>query len=55
MQELRNPLSLHGESSDPTVDIFEREAVFIERDLEPLRKDFQELKVVLSISPVKPA
>ena len=46
MQELGIPLSVHGESSDPTVDIFEREAAFIEQDLEPLRKDFPELKVV---------
>lgn len=46
MQELGVPLSVHGESSGPDVDIFEREAAFIERDLEPLRQDFPELKVI---------
>jgi dihydroorotase len=46
MQELDIPLSVHGESSAADVDLFDREAVFIERDLQPLRKDFPELKVV---------
>ena len=40
MQELDIPLSVHGESSATDVDLFDREAVFIERDLQPLRKDF---------------
>ena len=47
MQELDIPLSIHGESIDPDVDIFERESVFIDRELDPLRKDFPELKIVL--------
>jgi len=47
MQELGVPLSIHGEISDPEVDIFEREAVFIDRALEPLRRDFPELKIIL--------
>jgi len=47
MQELDIPLSIHGESIDPEVDIFEREAVFIDRELDPLRKSFPELKIVL--------
>ena len=47
MQELDIPLSIHGESIDPDVDIFEREAVFIDRELDPLRKDFPELRIVL--------
>jgi dihydroorotase len=47
MQELAIPLSIHGEISDPEVDIFDREAVFIDRELEPLRKDFPELKITL--------
>lgn len=47
LQETGLPLSVHGEVSDPEVDIFDREAVFIERVLEPLRRDFPELKVVL--------
>ena len=39
-------LLVHGEVTDPAVDVFDREAVFIERVMEPLRKDFPELKVV---------
>lgn len=47
MQEADVPLLIHGEVADPEVDIFDREAVFIERVLEPLRKDFPGLRVVL--------
>ncbi len=47
MQELDVPLSVHGEIHDPDVDIFEREAVFVERELDPLRKNFPELKIIL--------
>lgn len=47
IQELNIPLSIHGETSDPAVDIFDRESVFIDRELDPLRKDFPELKVIL--------
>ena len=39
-------LLVHGEVTDPEVDIFDREAVFLERVLQPLRRDFPELKVV---------
>jgi dihydroorotase len=39
-------LLVHGEVTDPAVDIFDREAVFIDRVMQPLRKDFAELKVV---------
>jgi dihydroorotase len=39
-------LLVHGEVTDPSVDIFDREAVFIDRVMQPLRKDFPELKVV---------
>ena len=39
-------LLVHGEVTDPAVDVFDREAVFIERVMTPLRKDFPELKVV---------
>lgn len=46
MQKFQIPLSVHGESSAPSVDLFDREAVFIERNLEPLRNDFPELKVI---------
>jgi len=46
MQELDLPFLVHGEVTDPDVDVFDREAVFIERVMRPLRKDFPELKVV---------
>ena len=39
-------LLVHGEVTDPAIDIFDREAVFIERVMQPLRHDFPELKVV---------
>ena len=39
-------LLVHGEVTDPEVDLFDREAVFIERVMQPLRRDFPELKVV---------
>ena len=41
------PLLVHGEVTDPEVDIFDREAVFVERSLAPLVRDLPELKVVL--------
>ncbi|WP_019139571.1 dihydroorotase [Noviherbaspirillum massiliense] len=46
MQELGMPFLVHGEVTDPAVDIFDREAVFIERVMQPLRRDMPELKVV---------
>ena len=39
-------LLVHGEVTDSAVDIFDREAVFIDQILEPLRRDFPELRVV---------
>ena len=39
-------LLVHGEVTDPEVDIFDREAVFIDRVMRPLRRDFPALKVV---------
>ncbi|MCW5590322.1 MAG: dihydroorotase [Legionellales bacterium] len=47
MQRLQFPLLLHGEVTDPTIDIFDREAVFIDRYLSPLLRDFPELNIVL--------
>ena len=41
------PLLLHGEVTDPEVDIFDRETVFLERTLAPLVKRFPKLKVVI--------
>ncbi|MFZ1180118.1 MAG: dihydroorotase [Herbaspirillum sp.] len=46
LQEVGMPLLIHGEVTDPDIDIFDREAVFIERVMMPLRKDMPELKVV---------
>ena len=46
MEALGLPLLLHGETTDPAVDIFDREAVFIERVLIPLRRDFPALRLV---------
>jgi dihydroorotase len=39
-------LLVHGEVTDGEIDVFDREAVFIERVMQPLRRDFPELKVV---------
>ncbi|UVK35934.1 dihydroorotase (plasmid) [Mesorhizobium sp. AR10] len=41
------PLCVHGEVTDPAIDIFDREAVFIETVLEPLRRRIPELRVVM--------
>jgi dihydroorotase len=46
MQSTGLPLAVHGEVTDPTVDIFDREAVFIERVLQPLMHKFPGLKIV---------
>jgi dihydroorotase len=46
MEEIGMPLLIHGEVTDHTVDIFDREAVFIERTLEPLTRDMPGLKLV---------
>ncbi len=46
MQEADLPFLVHGEVTDPEVDVFDREARFIERVLEPLRRDFPELRIV---------
>jgi dihydroorotase len=47
MQREGLPLLVHGEVTDPDVDLFDREAVFIDRLLQPLRRDFPALKVVM--------
>ncbi|QQP90920.1 dihydroorotase [Skermanella sp. TT6] len=46
MQRIGMPLLVHGEVTDQDVDIFDREAVFIDRVLAPLLKRYPELKVV---------
>src|SRR6185436_4450862 len=39
-------LLVHGEVTSPDIDLFDREAVFIDQQLIPLRRDFPELKIV---------
>ncbi|MBP7538287.1 MAG: dihydroorotase, partial [Ottowia sp.] len=46
MQRAGLKLLVHGEVTDSEIDLFDREAVFIDRVMAPLRKDFPELKVV---------
>ena len=46
MQKAGMLLLVHGEVTSPDVDLFDREAVFIEQQLIPLRRDFPELKIV---------
>lgn len=47
MERLGLPLLVHGEATDPTVDVFDREAVFIEKVLSPLIQRFPALRVVM--------
>jgi dihydroorotase len=47
MQRIGMPLLIHGEVTDPDIDVFDREAVFIERVLTPLLHDLPGLRVVL--------
>ncbi len=47
MQATDLPLLVHGEVTDPEIDVFDREAVFVERVLAPLLADFPGLRVVL--------
>ena len=47
MAKIGLPLCVHGEVTTPEVDIFDREAVFIETVLDPLRKRLPELKVTM--------
>ena len=47
MAQIGMPLLVHGEVTDPEVDVFDREAVFLERVLDPLRRRLPGLRVVL--------
>lgn len=47
MAEIGLPLCLHGEVTDPEIDIFDREAVFIDRVLDPIRRATPALKTVM--------
>ncbi|HEX7454587.1 MAG TPA: dihydroorotase [Gallionella sp.] len=46
MQRCGMPLLVHGEATDPAIDVFDREAVFIERVMLPLLKDLPDLRMV---------
>ena len=46
MEKLRLPLLIHAEVTDPEIDIFDREKVFIERYLVKMVQEFKELKIV---------
>ncbi|MBY8976970.1 dihydroorotase [Rhodobacteraceae bacterium NNCM2] len=47
MSEIGLPLCVHGEVTDPDVDIFDRELVFIDRVMEPLRQHVPALRIVM--------
>ena len=47
MAEIGMPLCVHGEVVDADIDIFDREAVFIDRVLDPLRKRIPQLRVIM--------
>ncbi|BDB27014.1 dihydroorotase [Cupriavidus sp. P-10] len=47
MQDIGMPLLIHGESTDPAVDVFDREAAFLQATLRPLLARYPRLKVVL--------
>ncbi|RVT85617.1 dihydroorotase [Rhodobacteraceae bacterium CCMM004] len=47
MAQVGLPLCVHGEVTDAEVDIFDREAAFLDRVLDPIRRDLPELRVVL--------
>jgi len=47
MQKIGMVFCIHGEVTDPEIDVFDREAVFVDRILLPLARDFPALKIVL--------
>jgi dihydroorotase len=47
MEQLGLPLLIHGESTDPAVDVFDREQVYLEESLGPIVQRFSDLKIVL--------
>src|SRR5712672_3997207 len=47
MEKIDMPFLMHGEDVDPDIDIFDREAVFIERKLIPLTRSFPGLRMIL--------
>ena len=51
MQKYNMPLLIHGEVTDPQIDIFDKEKIFIDRILSPLTRHFPELRIVLEHNP----
>ncbi len=47
MADIGMPLCVHGEVTDPDIDIFDREAVFIDRVLKPIRRAVPDLRIVM--------
>jgi dihydroorotase len=47
MEKIGMPVLIHGEATDPAIDVFDREAVFMEQSMLPLLRDHQGLKVVI--------
>ena len=47
LAEYGTPLCIHGEVTDPNVDIFDREAVFIDKILDPIRRSIPQLRIIL--------
>ncbi|WP_435137897.1 dihydroorotase [Pseudopelagicola sp. nBUS_19] len=47
MAEIGLPLCVHGEVTDHNIDIFDREAIFIDRVLEPIRSSIPELRIIM--------
>lgn len=47
MAELEMPLCIHGEATDPSIDIFDREAFFVKHTLIPLHADLPDLKIIM--------
>ncbi|MEM9853967.1 MAG: dihydroorotase [Pseudomonadota bacterium] len=47
MADIGMPLCVHGEVTDPEIDIFDREAVFIDRVLDPIRRAIPALRVIM--------
>lgn len=47
MAKVGLPLLVHGEASDPNIDIFDREAIFIEQELKPLHAAIPDLRIVM--------
>lgn len=47
MAEIGMPLCIHGEVTDPDIDIFDREAVFLDRVVKPLHRRIPDLRIIL--------